>query len=847
MKITLPERLAGTRDALFVLEVEFPVATEGRKVLVETTGAIEALDLRGTGPGGAYDIPVGLERLHVPMRVTQDVEAEASVKVTCSSGPDAGATEERTILLEKGPVASGSGSGSKLAIAAILVALLGGAAWWLGPKLFGGDKVPNVTGRSERQAVAMLQKAEYLTEVTMEDVTDRAKHGVVLRTIPPAGAGQAKGSKVQIVVGNMQDEIIKVDSVVGQTVDAAEVALRAAGFQPVTQYVDAEPGDTAGRVKAQSPAGGTPYESGREVELFVPRETATPAPEVPTPEAPTPDAPTPDVPTPEAPTPDAPAPDVPTPDGPATSLHIPDLMGRTLAEAKRALEEVDLLPITEVERTEDAAKDGRVLRQFPDAETPVSPGSQVIVTIGRYSPPAQPVPTAPTPEVPTPDVPTPKAPTPEQPTPDVPTPDVPTPERPTPGVPAPEEPTPDVPAPVVPTPEQPTPDVPAPDVPTPEQPTPDVPGPEEPTPEQPTPDVPGPEEPTPAQPVPEQPEGPEVAVPDLIGLSRERATGLVRAAGFRYRVHLEETGDVPDGQVLSQRPNAGETLGQGATIDVIVARAPTAAGVAVPDVVGRTREEAENILRAESFLVRATLGGGTSDEIGNVSAQSPAAGESRPRRTWVEIVVVTRVGPRTEPRGGTPPSLPLTGDGPTDPKTTGGFERAPAVGEGRIVTPPATPSGATPVPPVRLPGPEEAAGNTVPDVGGAAVKDAVRAVLEAGLIPIVEIADRGEGSAGSVIGQTPAAGSAARAGALVRVRVLVPGSTQERYVSLPTALGGVLARERESLRATGIEVEVVELAVPGHPYAGTGRVAAQFPVDSVPRSVARTVTLWVVR
>jgi hypothetical protein len=40
---------------------------------------------------------------------------------------------------------------------------------------------------------------------------------------------------------------------------------------------------------------------------------------------------------------------------------------------------------------------------------------------------------------------------------------------------------------------------------------------------------------------------------------------------------------------------------------------------------------------------------------------------------------------------------------------------------------------------------------------------------------------------------------------------------------------------------------VIELSVPGHPYAGTGRVAAQFPVSSVPVSQAGTITLWVVR
>ncbi len=842
MKITLPERLAGTRDALFVLEVEFPVATEERKVEVATSGAIEALDLRGTGPGGTYDVPVGLERLHVPMRVTEDVEGEATVKITCTSGPNEGESEERTLLLEKGPSATASGSGGKLAIAAILVALLGGAAWWLGPKLFGGDQVPNVVGKTEKQAVAALQKAEYLAEIKLDDVKDRKKDGRVLRTIPPSGAKLAKGSKVEIVVGRAQDAMIKVDSVVGQTLDAAEAALRAAGFQPVAQYLDAEPGDTPGRVKNQSPAAGQFLDRGGEVQLFVPREPATPTPDVPTPDVPTPDQPTPDQPTPDQPTPDVPTPDVPTPDQPTPDqptpgLKIPKLANLTLDEAKRALEAVGLVAITDFERVDVEAQNGRILRQFPDPGTPVSPGSQVILTIGRYSPPD-----VPTPDVPTPDQPTPDQPTPDQPTPDQPAPDQPTPDQPTPDQPTPDQPTPDQPTPDQPTPDQPTPDQPAPDQPTPDQPTPDQPAPDQPTPDQPVPDVP-----TPDQPMPDQP-GVGLTVPDLIGLSRERATGLVRAAGFRYRVHLEETGDVPDGQVLSQRPTADSSAPAGSTIDVIVARAPAAAGVAVPDVVGKSREEAERILRAESFLVRATLGGGTQEQIGSVSAQSPAAGESRPRRTWVEIVVVTRVGESTQPEGGAPPSLPPTGDeGPRDPSTTDGMGRAPTVGDGPVVTPPPTPRGADPVPPVQLPGPDAAAANTVPKVANTPVPDAIRAVLEAGLIPIVDVDASAEGAAGQVLRQSPDGGSAVRAGALVRLAVPMQRSTQERTVTLPTALGGVLRKEAAALRAKGLTVDVVEVTAAGHPYAGTGRVAAQYPVGSVPRSAAQRITLWVVR
>jgi hypothetical protein len=57
----------------------------------------------------------------------------------------------------------------------------------------------------------------------------------------------------------------------------------------------------------------------------------------------------------------------------------------------------------------------------------------------------------------------------------------------------------------------------------------------------------------------------------------------------------------------------------------------------------------------------------------------------------------------------------------------------------------------------------------------------------------------------------------------------------------------VLRTEASALRAKGIQVQVIEVDSPGHPYAGTGRVAGQYPVGSVPRSASRTVTLFVIR
>ncbi len=123
MKVTLPERITGARDALFVLEVEFAAATAERKVEVGTRGNVQALDLRGTGPGGRYVVPVGMERLHVPLRVSADGTGEAEVEVRCTSGPDSGRSERRSVRLEAAP-AVGNGGRSRFAVALRTVEIL---------------------------------------------------------------------------------------------------------------------------------------------------------------------------------------------------------------------------------------------------------------------------------------------------------------------------------------------------------------------------------------------------------------------------------------------------------------------------------------------------------------------------------------------------------------------------------------------------------------------------------------------------------------------------------------------------------------------------------------------------
>ena len=771
MRITLPERITGAKDALFVLELECPSATVERRLEVATKGPVEALDLRGTGPGGRYVVPAGLDRLHVPLRVTADGPGQAEVLVRCLEGPESGRSETRTVKLEAAPVAA-AGNRSRFAVVALVLLVLVGAGIVYGPRLMGGDKVPNYVGKDEKSATDAAKAAGFEVKLRREDVANAAEDGKVRRQKPGPGVEAPKGAVLELVIGKHSGKLTEVPDLVGADATDAEAALKAAGFQTTITYREVDDPKQVGKVQSMSPEGGKELARGDNVELFVGSaraglpEPGSPdgPPVVPPPPPPPPPGttgPDPTIP-PDPGTPTPPPPPPPTPA--ADAVVVPEVKGLSRDEAEMRLIEARLVAEFEPTKTTEAGSIGRVLSQVPGPGERVARLSKVKLTVGERAEPIAPTPrqpTDPTPKIPeNPEV---------EPGPVVP------PVTPEPG-----------PPPVVPPVKPPDPTPP------------------------PAPLVPG-------------------KVPDTIGLWREAAEGLVRRAGYYYQVVLKQTADLEDGRVLGQTPHPGETLAAGGTVTLEVARTPVAAGVTVPDLRGLTYDEACSTLRQISLAANEAAGAGTAEQQGKVVSQTPAAGTDVAKNSWV-VVVVAR-------------SLAATGPGPSD-----GLTRPPAVGPGTPTFPPTTPRSATqPIPPVRLPSRDSSPTATVPGVDGQNARAAIDAIVKAGLMPIVEV-DRTPGAQpGSVRGQTPAAGSPARLGDLVHLKVAVGAVAGERSVSVPVGTGSDAAQAQRNFAQHGLSVEVVELSVPEHPYAGTGRVVAQYPVSTVPASLGRVVTLWVVR
>ena len=336
-------------------------------------------------------------------------------------------------------------------------------------------------------------------------------------------------------------------------------------------------------------------------------------------------------------------------------------------------------------------------------------------------------------------------------------------------------------------------------------------------------------------------------MPDVVAQRRADAERRLRAAGFFFEIALEATSSLPEGKVISQDPAAGEFAVRGSTVKIVVARPSAAQGVEVPRVVGRTRAMAESILRDEGFRVRVRMSTSSGREIGRVLDQAPRSGDRANAGTLVEIVVGTSAA--TGRRGANPEEAPIRPDasgGVTSPADSGRLRRPPGVPAGGTTTyPPSTPKRDEPATGARMPKPGAKADRQAPSLQGTEVRKAIETALRQGLIPIVDLKP-GEGTPNHVLNQHPAAGTAAKAGDSIRLRVVLPaGSPTNVYV--PLVLGADVEKARRQLMSSGAVVNVVELSVPGHPYAGTRRVAAQYPSGRMGRGQAGTVTIWVIK
>lgn len=317
-------------------------------------------------------------------------------------------------------------------------------------------------------------------------------------------------------------------------------------------------------------------------------------------------------------------------------------------------------------------------------------------------------------------------------------------------------------------------------------------------------------------------------VPDLKGLTVSegvRALGEVELELGKVDYTSEVPAGLEEGQIVSQKPDAGEQVEQGTAVDVLVAGKSE---VEVPDVVGLTLDEATEMLGAAGFEVK-SVAVENEAEPGTVVDQSPAAGEMVAPGSEVTVVVSAGVEETLVPN-----VIGLDQDEATQTlndagykvQSRGSYDEEAAEGivvsqspEGGVVAEPGTrvdiivSQGKNP----------EA---SVPDVVGKSEADAAKALEDAGFEAVPSSTYSDTVAVGLVVNQDPAAGATAKRGSAVAITVS-QGPKPPETVTMPNVIGKPEAEAVTALQQVGYQVALVDV------YSDTvprGVVGLQAPV-----------------
>ncbi|MEX0833896.1 MAG: Stk1 family PASTA domain-containing Ser/Thr kinase [Actinomycetota bacterium] len=140
-------------------------------------------------------------------------------------------------------------------------------------------------------------------------------------------------------------------------------------------------------------------------------------------------------------------------------------------------------------------------------------------------------------------------------------------------------------------------------------------------------------------------QGPQIVkVPKVLGKTREQAQSALEAQGLDVgRLGEDYSDSVAKGKVMRQSVRGGAKADGGTAIDLTISKGPPP--VRVPDVTGRTLEDAMSLLRGSGLEVVQTDKYSPLADRGRVISQSVDARKVVPEGTKVEIVV--SLGPKT--------------------------------------------------------------------------------------------------------------------------------------------------------------------------------------------------------
>jgi beta-lactam-binding protein with PASTA domain/predicted Ser/Thr protein kinase len=130
---------------------------------------------------------------------------------------------------------------------------------------------------------------------------------------------------------------------------------------------------------------------------------------------------------------------------------------------------------------------------------------------------------------------------------------------------------------------------------------------------------------------------PIVKVPNVVGAERHAARRTLTLAGFKAHEDRIASDTVPVDRVISQTPSGDSQAERGQTVKLEVSSGPAQGDV--PDVVGKSEDDARTALEGAGFRVTVVEKEDDKSDPGTVLLQSPAAGATLAQDTPVTITV----------------------------------------------------------------------------------------------------------------------------------------------------------------------------------------------------------------
>jgi beta-lactam-binding protein with PASTA domain/sugar lactone lactonase YvrE len=325
-----------------------------------------------------------------------------------------------------------------------------------------------------------------------------------------------------------------------------------------------------------------------------------------------------------------------------------------------------------------------------------------------------------------------------------------------------------------------------------------------------------------------------IAVPNVVGLTQAAATSAITSAGLVAGTPTTASSTtVPMGDVISESPVAGTAVNSGSAVALVIST-----GVSVPNVVGLTQTAATSAIASAGLVAGTpTTASSTTVPIGDVISESPTAGTAVNGGSTVALVISTGVSvPDVVGSMQSAAMTAITGAGLVVGTVTP--QASTTVASGNVIS--ESPTAGTSVNSgssvnlVVSSGPPQVA---VPNVVGNTQAAATTAITGAGLVVgTVMTASSTTVPSGSVISETPAAGTSVNGGTSVNL-IVSSGPVLYLLTTAANPVGGGVVSP-----ASGNQTANSVAALTATPSAGYVFANWSGPVAS-PNSASTTVTM----